>query len=141
MTMTQALLAPLFLHVLLTFAVGATSLRARFAAVKSGRTRLKEIATSADGWPPEVRKLGNNFDNQFQTPLFWYGVCALLVATNLVDGVTAGLSWLFLATRIAHSAIHMGRNIIMQRLVVFVIGFASLILMWAWFGLRLFLIG
>jgi hypothetical protein len=141
MSMTQALLAPLFVHVLLIVVVGVITLRARIAAVKGGRARLKEIATSSAGWPPEVRKLSNNFDNQFQTPMLWYGVCAFIVATGMADGVSAGLSWLFLATRIAHSAIHMGSNVVMRRLVAFLIGLAALVLLWGWFGVRLFVTG
>ncbi len=141
MSMTQALLAPLFLHVVLILVVGIITLRARIAAVKGGKARLKEIATSSAGWPPEVRKLSNNFDNQFQTPMLWYGVCALIVATGMADSVSAGLSWLFFATRVAHSAIHTGSNVVMRRLAAFLIGLASLVAMWAWFGIRLFVAG
>jgi hypothetical protein len=141
MSMTQVLIAPLFLHVVLIMVVGSVTLRARFAAVKGGRARLKEIATSAAAWPPEVRKLSNNFDNQFQTPMLWYGACALIVATGMADGVSAGLSWLFLATRIIHSAIHTGSNVVMRRLIIFLFGLASIVLLWTWFGIRLFVTG
>jgi hypothetical protein len=141
MSEAQALLAPLFLHVLLTLVVGLVTLRARVAAVRGGRARLKEIATSNAGWPPSVRKLSNNFDNQFQTPMLWYAVCALLVAAAMVDGVAVALSWIFLASRVAHSFIHTGRNDIRFRLSFFLVGFTAVILMWAWFGVRLFITG
>jgi hypothetical protein len=141
MSMTQVLLAPLFLHVILIVIIGAISLRARIAAVRRGQARLKEIATDSAGWPPEVRKLGNNFDNQFQTPMLWYAVCALIVTTGLADGVSAGLSWLFLATRIGHAAIHTGSNQVPRRLVAFVLGMTCLLLLWGWFGIRLYLTG
>jgi hypothetical protein len=141
MNMTQALLAPLFLHVALIVVVGVVTLLARIAAVKSGKARLKEIATSNAGWPPEVRKLSNNFDNQFQTPMLWYGACALIVATGMADGVSAGLSWLFLAMRIIHSAVHTGSNVIMRRLIAFLVGLSTLVVMWGWFGIRLFVTG
>jgi hypothetical protein len=138
MNLTQMLLAPLFIHVAMTAIIGLLALRARVAAVKGGRARVKEIATSNGGWPADVRKISNNFDNQFQTPMLWYAACALLIAMGLVDGVSVGLSWLFLASRIAHTAIHTGRNVVMHRLAAFLVGYAALIAMWAWFGIRLF---
>jgi hypothetical protein len=51
------------------------------------------------------------------------------------------LAWVFVASRILHSLIHTGSNVVMQRGLAFVVGFFAVGLMWAWFGLRLFLIG
>ena len=44
MTIAQWLLAPVFLHVLLTLWVGRRSIVARIASVRSGETRIKDIA-------------------------------------------------------------------------------------------------
>jgi hypothetical protein len=139
--MIKALLLPLFLHVALIAWVGSRSLRARIAAVRGGETRLKDIAVDTKAWPDRVRQLGNNFDNQFDVPMLWYACCALLVATGLVDWVAVILSWLFLAARLGHAFIHTGANHVPARMRVFVAGFAVVCLMWAWFGLRLFVTG
>ncbi|MFN0192288.1 MAG: MAPEG family protein [Aestuariivirga sp.] len=141
MTAVQALLVPLFLHVLLTVWIGQRSLRARIASVRSGETRIKDIAVDNSAWPGKVRALGNNFDSQFDLPMLWYACCALLVATGLADWVSAALSWAFVALRFAHSVIHTGTNDVPLRMRVYLAGLAIVVLMWIWFGLRLFVLG
>ncbi len=141
MTITQLLLLPLFLHVLLITVVGFSTVRARIRSVRGGETRLKDIALDTGAWPDQVRQLGNNFDNQFDVPMLWYACCVLLLATGLADWTSVILSWLFLAARIAHTLIHTGSNYVPTRMRMFLAGFGIVFAMWAWFGLRLFVIG
>jgi hypothetical protein len=135
--LTKLLLLPLCLHVLLITYVGVRSVRARIHSVVSGETKLKAIATSSANWPERIKQLGNNFDNQFDTPLLWYGLCALVVALKFEDWIFVALSWLFLATRLAHTAVHIGSNRVPLRMRVYLVGFASLFAMWGWFTVRL----
>ncbi|MFT3987310.1 MAPEG family protein [Aestuariivirga sp.] len=141
MTPVQLLMAPIFVHVALTAWVGARTIRARIAAVRAGEARMKEIAVDTKAWPVPVRLLGNNFDNQFDVPMMWYGCCAMIVATRLADWALGILSCLFVLTRIVHAAIHTGSNDIPMRMRSFLAGFAVLAVMWVWFGIRLFMIG
>lgn len=141
MTQVQLLLLPLFLHVLLITAVGILTVRARIRSVRGGETRLKDIALDTDAWPKKVRQLGNNFDNQFDVPMLWYACSALLVATGLADWTGVALSWLFLFSRIAHTLVHTGSNYVPTRMRLFLGSFGIVFAMWAWFGLRLFVIG
>ena len=141
MSATQLLLLPVFIHVALTAWVGGRAARARIGAVRSGETRIKDIALNSGGWPARARQLGNNFDSQFDVPLMWYGCCALLVATGLADAAAVALSWTFVATRIAHTFIHTGANNVPRRLRAFLAGFACMVAMWMWFALRLYVIG
>ena len=141
MTQLQWLLLPLFIHLALVIFVGAKSLLGRIKAVTTGKVRLKDIALATTAWPDPVRKYGNNFTNQFELPTFWYAICALLVATSKIDNVEIILSWLFVAARIAHSFIHTTSNFVPRRMYGFLVAFATLTLMWAWFGLRLYFIG
>lgn len=138
---TKLFLLPLFLHVVLVLWVGSRSLRARISAVRNGTAKLNEISTDSSAWPRKVRQLGNNFDNQFDTPMLWYGAAGLLVALNLVDMIFVGLSWMFLLTRIAHSIVHTGENDVPTRMRIFLFGFWVLVLMWTWFGIKLFVLG
>jgi hypothetical protein len=52
-----------------------------------------------------------------------------------------GLAWAFVGSRLVHSFEHTGSNRIATRFKVFVAGLVLLVAMWAWFGLRLFVIG
>ena len=141
MTNQQLLLLPLFLHVALIGLVGTRNVLGRVASVRRGETRMKDIALDTSKWPPHLRKLGNNFDNQFDLPMMWYGLCALLIATGKVDGIMALLSWAFFLSRLVHSYIHTGSNRLPQRMYAYLAGMIAIVMMWIWFGLRLFVIG
>lgn len=141
MSQTQLLLLPVFLHVLLIFVIAGRMGRARFRAVRGGGVKVSDIALDGAAWPDEVKKLANNYNNQFQLPVLWYAGVALLAVTGLADAVGVALSWAFLASRLVHSFIHTGGNVVYHRFQAFAAGMACLALMWAWFGLRLFVIG
>jgi hypothetical protein len=141
MTIEKWLLLPLFLHIALITFVGIRSVTARVKSVVGGDTKISAIALNSCAWPDDVRKIGNNFDNQFQVPMLWYGVCALLIVTQKADWIGVALSWAFLIARVWHSAIHIGTNYVPLRMRVFLGSFTAVFLMWAWFGLRLYVIG
>ena len=141
MTIAQWLLAPIFIHVLLTLWIGRQSVTSRIASVRAGETRIRDIALDARAWPEKVRALGNNFDSQFDLPMMWYASVAMMLATGLADSVAVALSWLFVALRITHSHIHTGANHVPTRMRVYLAGFASVAAMWVWFALRLYAIG
>ncbi len=138
MTLTQWLLLPIFLHIVLVTFVGVSTIRARIASVMKGETKLRDIAITTSNWPPRVRQLGNNFDNQFDLPTTWYALCALLIATGKVDGISATLSWAFVITRYIHTYIHIGTNTVRYRMFAFLAGFGVLAVMWVWFAVRVF---
>ncbi len=140
MSLTQWLLLPIFLHLILVVYVGVNSIRARIASVLKGETKLSAIALNSGNWPPRVRQLGNNFDNQFDVPTTWYALCALLIATGKVDVISATLSWAFVITRYVHTFIHIGTNNVRHRMFAFLAGFGVLSAMWVWFAVKLFLV-
>ena len=141
MNMTKLLLLPLFIHVVLIFFVGIRSLRERIKAVKTGSAKLHEIAVDSRAWPARVKKHGDNFDNQFQTPMLWYSACAVIVALKLEDNLLVALSLMFLLTRLVHSYVHTTHNSVPLRMRIFILGFFPLLAMWAWLSLKLFWLG
>ena len=141
MTVAQLLLLPAFGHVALVMVTAARMGRGRVHAVRSGQVKLPDVELDPSKWPMGLRTLSNHYRNQFELPVLYYAVLALLLATNLADGVAIVLSWAFVGTRIVHSLIHTGGNVVIHRFYAFLAGFACLALLWAWFGIRLFLIG
>lgn len=141
MSLAQALVLPLVVHVLLTVAVGALSLKVRVAALRGGRVRMTEIALDNAAWPDEARKLGNNFDNQFQVPMLAYAGVSLLLATGLADGLSAALLWVFIVARLLHTLEHTRTNNVRRRFAYFLVSFASVLALWLWFALRFLVIG
>jgi hypothetical protein len=141
MTIAQWLLLPAFIHVALVFYVGAAMGRARFKAARAGRVKVRDIAVDNSRWPEDVKKIANNYQNQFEVPVLFYALLPLLLVTGLADWIAVVLAWVFVASRIVHSFIHLGSNIVINRFRAFVFGFFVVVLMWAWFGLRFYVIG
>ena len=141
MTIEKALLLPLFLHVVLILWVGVRTIRARIGSVIGRKTKLSSIALNSDAWPDDVRKLGNNFANQFEVPTLWYAVSGLLLVTGKADWISVGLSAAFLVARVAHSVVHTGSNNVPMRMRAFLASFAAVLAMWIWFAIRLYMIG
>lgn len=141
MNAAQWLVVALLCHVLLTAVVGLLTLRARIASVKSGKVRLQVAAINSAAWPEDARKLGNNFDNQFQVPMLVYAVSAMFIATGLADTNAAGLAFAFLAARLLHALEHTRRNSVLPRLVFFLASYAFAIALWVWFAIRFLING
>lgn len=141
MTSMQWLLLPVFLHFALTVWVGVNMGGARRKAVYGGRVKRSDIIYNNRAWPDDILKWGSNFENQFQIPMLWYACIAFLLLTGLADVVSIVLAWLFLAARVVHTVIHTGGNKLPDRFYAFLAGFAVLIAMWAWFALRLYVLG
>jgi len=141
MTIVQWLLLPAFIHVGWIYIVAARMGSAKSRAVREGGVKLGDVAVDNARWPDEVRKVNNNYNNQFELPVLFYAILPLLLMLVKVDWLQVSLAWVFVASRILHSLIHTGSNIVMQRGLAFVVGFIAIGLMWTWFGLRLFVIG
>ena len=141
MSVAHWLLLPAFVHVGWVFVLGLRMGRARTAAVRQGRVRMKDIALNSAAWPDDILKFSNSYNNQFQLPLFFYAILPLLLTLQLADAAQAVLAWCFVASRIVHSLIHTGRNNVVRRFYAFLAGFLIIAAMWAWFALRLYVIG
>jgi hypothetical protein len=141
MTIVQWLLLPAFIHVGWVYLIAVRMGAAKRRAVREGQVKLGDVAVDNSRWPDGVRKINNNYNNQFELPVLFFAILPLLIMLVKVDWLQVALAWVFIASRILHSLIHMGSNIIMQRGLAFVVGFFAIGLMWLWFGLRLFLIG
>ena len=136
-----AMLAPVFVHVVLVIALVILTGRGRVAAVKAGEVKLKDIALDGSRWPERLRKPANNYQNQFELPVLFYAVVTLIIATGLADEISLALAWAFVASRLVHSFIHIGTNDVVHRLFAFGAGLAVLAAMWLWLALRLYVVG
>ena len=94
-------------------------------ARREGGVKLGDVAVDNSRWPDEVRKVNNNYNNQFELPVLFHAILPLLLM--LVRWMAAvSLAWVFVASRILHSLIHTGSNIVMQRGLAFVVGFIAI---------------
>lgn len=125
-----ALIPPVMVQVLLTLAVLFWTGRVRVRALQAGRLRMADVALSQEGWPDDVRKVANNYHNQFETPVLFYVLCGIATFTGATGIGMALLAWAYVASRLVHSAVHTTTNRIRHRFIVFAVGVAILVLMW-----------
>jgi hypothetical protein len=135
----QAILAPVFAMVLLTFVLLIMTAVARRADVKSGRVRPADIALGQLAWPVQTQQYGNSFNNQFQLPMLFYVVMIVALVTRQADILFVVLAWLFVALRVVHAGIHVTHNRVMRRGLVFGIGGLVLMVMWIILAIRVLL--
>ena len=140
MTLTQHLLLPAFVQFALTVYVLTRMGQGRVRAVRSGRVKYSDVDTKT-AYPETVQRFMSNYQSQFELPVLFYAVVAFALIAERVDFVLIGLAWAFVGSRLVHSFVHTGSNIIATRFKVFVAGLVFLVGMWAWFGLKLFVIG
>lgn len=125
----HVLLYPVLAQIALTFYAGLRLGMARFKAGNAGAIKFKDIALSNDAWPDEVKKISNNFSNQFETPLLFYVLVAMAIYVGSTGWVMQLLAWLFVASRVVHMLIHTGGNNVVRRFQAFGIGILSLVAM------------
>lgn len=121
--MTPALIFwPVLGHMLLVMILYVI-LAVRKARVRhSAEVDLAVTALNSKAWTPEVVQVSNNIDNQFALPVLFYGLCGLLFVTESVSTFSLAIACAFLLSRVAHSAVHIGRNHVPHRLMLFSIG-------------------
>ncbi len=130
----RAVLAPVFVQVLLLWTG-----RARFAAARAGTVKLGDISLGERNWPAPVQQVSNAFANQFELPVLFYVLTGLALTTRQADHLFVGLAWLFVLTRLVHAGIYATGNVVIRRFLAFLAGAIVLMAMWLIFAVRILL--
>ncbi len=133
----QAILAPLFAQVFLTFALLIWTGRMRLLAVRTRSVRAGEVSLGERNWPPPAQQAANAFANQFEIPVLFYVLVGLALATRKADLVFVVMAWIFVATRFAHAGIYVTTNHVPYRFQAFLVGTLVLLAMWIVFAVRI----
>ena len=136
----QAVLAPVFVQVALTFVLMFWMGFARIGAINSGAAKIGDTALGQPNWPPRVVQIANCYHNQFQLPLLFFVVVALALLTRKADLAFVLMSWAFVGLRLVHAAIHTGTNYVPYRFYAFLAGALVLLAMWLVFAARILLV-
>jgi hypothetical protein len=132
-----AVLAPVFVLVILTFFLMFWMGRSRIAVLRSGVMKMGDVALGERNWPAPTQQVVNAYNNQFELPVLFYALVALALITRKADLVFVLMSWIYVATRLAHAYIYTTSNRMVRRFQVFLIGALVLLLMWIIFALRI----
>jgi hypothetical protein len=111
--------------------------RARAAALRARKVRFAEIALDGNAYPDDVRKISNNMQNQFETPILFYVLCGVATFVGATGLLMVLLAWAYFATRVAHTAIHTTNNRVPRRFYSFLAGVIILFAMWIGIALHL----
>jgi hypothetical protein len=135
----QAVLLPLFVEVALTFVLLFWMAGARFAAVRRGDVRPRDVALGEPNWPKQETQIANAYHNQLQLPVLFYVLTILAIVTRHADLLFVLLAWIFVVLRLVHAYIHVTSNRLGQRFAPFAAGAVVLAVMWLIFILRILL--
>ena len=135
MSITSVLL-PVYVQVALTVLLLLWMGSARLASLRSGEVKVKDIALGERNWPSGIVKIQNSYHNQFELPVLFYVLVVLALITRKADMLFVVMSWMFVASRLVHAAIHVTSNKVPLRFQAFVVGVLILVAMWVIFGIR-----
>jgi hypothetical protein len=136
----QAVLLPLFVEVVLSFALLFWTGNVRVRAVRNGEVRVRDIALRQPNWPAEPTQIANAYQNQFELPVLFYVLTILAWMTRQADVLFVAMAWVFVVTRLAHAHIHVTSNHVGRRFAFFAAGAVVLAIMWVIYMVRLLLI-
>ena len=125
----QAVLLPLFVEVILTFALlfWLGPLRGRdFKAGVSPDT----IALREPNWSKQALQVAYAFSNQFEMPVLFYVLTILAYITHQAGVLFVALAWLFVIFLLLHAYVHVTSNIVRLRGAMF--GIAAIVLAVNW---------
>jgi hypothetical protein len=127
----QAILLPLFVEVILTFALLFWAAALRTRDFNSGVVRAEDIALREPNWSKRTLQVMHAFANQLELPMLFYVLTILAYITHLADLVFVVLAWVFVIFRLLHAYVHVTSNIVRLRGPLFGVSGLVLAIMWA----------
>ncbi len=126
----QEVLLPLFVEVILTFALLFWLAPMRVSHFKAGRVRAQDVALRQPNWPQRTLQVGNSYSNQFELPVLFYTLTLLALVTHHAGVAFVVLAWLFVISRLLHAYVHVTSNNVSVRGLLFGGSAFVLAIMW-----------
>ena len=116
-----ALLTPVFILVLWTFAITAIMAygRVKFTKDPQDAAHTKDLKGLMPAW---VERTSDNYNHLFEQPVAFYVVTLSIALINNIEALMVQLAWAFVVIRIIHSLIQLTLNIVLLRFFVFATG-------------------
>lgn len=126
----MSLIYPMFAMVVLTFAVATVMLRSRIKAVRSKDVSVSFFKSYEGTVPDYVAIPARHFSNLFETPVLFYVVCLAAMIIGKTGVTIVVLAWAFVALRIIHAVVHLGKNTVLVRMRVYLASWIVLLALW-----------
>jgi hypothetical protein len=132
----QEVLLPLFVEVILTFALFFWLATLRTRNLRSGIVRPGEIALREPNWPVPTRQVSYSFSNQLELPVLFYVLTILAYITHHAGTLFVILAWIFVLFRLLHAYVHVTSNNVSVRGPLFAASAVVLAIMWLIFMIQ-----
>lgn len=136
----RMVLLPVFVQIALTFALMLGMVLARRQTLVSGETKIRDIALGEPNWPKQATQIGNCYRNQFELPVLFYVLIALVLPLRHADLFVVLMSWVFVVTRLLHAGVFVGSNDLGRRSTLWIAGGLVLMVMWIYVALKILLL-
>ncbi|HMG79154.1 MAG TPA: MAPEG family protein [Xanthobacteraceae bacterium] len=132
----QMILLPLFVEVILTFALLFWLAPLRAGDFRSG-LREEDIALRQPNWSKPALQVQYSFSNQFELPVLFYVLTILAYVTHHAGTLCVVLAWVFVIFRLLQAYVHVTNNKVRLRGMFFGISALALAIMWIVFIIQI----
>lgn len=126
--MSHPLVLPMLIQMALALLILFVMAPRRVSAIKKagGPSALKK----AGGFTASLNNMGDNFKNQFELPVIFYGLCLLFITIGEATPSIVSAAWVFVVLRVVHSIVQCTKNqIFPTRFGVFLVSSLALVYM------------
>jgi len=111
----------------------------RVKAARTGKVdyRIFKVYRNKENMPDTMLKMSNHYDNLMTMPILFYVLVTVIYVTENVDKAAIILAWAYIASRLIHSFVHLGKNHPLHRFFAFGSGAVILLVMTVRLGLSL----
>jgi hypothetical protein len=127
------IMLPLFVQVILTFALLFCAGAFRSGDLRRGTVRPEDIGLRELNWPQRTAQVSNAYSNQTELPTLFYALTILAYFTHHAGILFVVLAWVFVVFRLLHAYVHVTSNSPKTRGMLFGFGSVVLAVMWAIF--------
>jgi|FLYM01.1.fsa_nt_gi hypothetical protein len=126
----MTLIYPMVFYVFYMVLLGLLNFFVRKSSAQNKELKLSYFKAYTGDAPERVIVVGRHFDHQFQVPLLFFITCLASEIYKADLSTATMLAWVFVATRIVHSFIHLTSNDVIKRAISFFAGFLVVLGMW-----------
>ena len=126
-------LLPLFVEVILTFALLFWAGKLRSGDLRAGTVRPEDIGLRELNWPKRTTQVSNAYSNQTELPTLFYILTILAYFSHHAGLLFVMLAWVFVVFRLLHAYVHVTSNVPNLRGALFGLGSTVLAIMWVIF--------
>jgi hypothetical protein len=83
-----------------------------------------------EGLSDELQLLNRHYNNLLEAPILFYLATVIAILTHQVTTLVVTLCWIYFATRMLHSWVHLNGNRVFKRFMVFGLGILTLFILW-----------